>query len=512
MGEPAPLQGPDLTAGVPTADVAEGTPLLGHAFGEAVIVVRRGAECFAVGATCTHYSGPLAEGLVVGETVRCPWHHACYSLRSGEPIGGPALNTLPCYDVEETDGQVRITAKRAPAPAPPRVTASDPVPASVIIVGAGGAGDSCAEELRRRGYEGPVTLIDPDPDVPVDRPNLSKDYLAGSAPAEWLALHPPEFYVERRITRRRVRVTALDTAAQRVTLDDGAALVYGALLIATGAEPMRLPFGGRGGPEIRYLRTVADSRAIIAAAGKAKRAVVIGASFIGLEVAASLRARGVAVHVAAPDDRPLGRILGTELGDFVRALHEEHGVVFHLGQGVKAVGAEGVTLADGTVLAADLVVAGIGVKPNVALAEQAGLTLDRGIVVDAYLRTSARNVWAAGDVARYPDPRTGESVRIEHWVVSQRQGRTAARNMLGLREPYRDVPFFWSQHYDVSINYVGHAEKWDAVDVDGDPMTRDCTVRYVRGGRTLAAATIFRDKASLEIEAAMEGEGAGVPA
>ncbi len=376
-----------------------------------------------------------------------------------------------------------------------------------MIVGAGAAGDAAAETLRREGYQGKLTLYDPDPDAPYDRPNLSKDYLAGSASPDWIPLHPPEFYRDLgiEIVHGR-RVVRLEPKARRVILDDGRAQEYGALLLATGATPVRLPAEmEQGNPTVLYLRSFADSKAIVeAAADRAKSAVVLGASFIGLEVAASLRARKLDVHVVAPDARPLERVMGAELGDFVRRLHEEHGVTFHLEQKASAIGGGAVTLESGTRLPADLVVAGIGVRPNLELAEQAGLKLDRGIVVDPRLETSAPGVYAAGDIARWPDPHTGERIRVEHWVVAQRQGQAAARSILGANERFAAVPFFWSQHYDVPINYVGHAERWDAVDVEGSIDAKDCAVRFIREGRTLATATIYRDRQSLEAEVAME--------
>jgi NADPH-dependent 2,4-dienoyl-CoA reductase/sulfur reductase-like enzyme len=376
----------------------------------------------------------------------------------------------------------------------------------VLIVGGGAAGDSAAATLRREGYAGPITIVDADRDAPYDRPNCSKDYLAGNAPAEWLPLRAPDFDREQEIERLGGRrVAALDPAARRVRLDDGSSREYGAVLLATGASPVRLgPEVDQGGTTVYYLRTLADSRAIIAAAGRARRAVVLGASFVGLEVAASLRARGLDVRVVAPDRLPLGRILGPELGAFVRSVHEDHGVSFHLGRTPRSIRSGAVTLDDGQRLEADFVVAGIGVRPNVELAEGAGLRLDRGVVVNERLETSAPGVFAAGDIARWPDPHTGQSIRVEHWVVAQRQGQAAARFILGQGGGFDAVPFFWSQHYDVPIAYVGHAERWDAIEVDGDIEARDCAVHFRLGGQLLATATIYRDRESLEVEAGME--------
>ncbi|HEY8197362.1 MAG TPA: FAD-dependent oxidoreductase [Gemmatimonadales bacterium] len=507
MSEDAALTGPDLEAGIPMGDVPDGGMLAGHAGGKPVLLVRQGDEWFAIGAVCSHYSGPLPEGLVVGDTVRCPWHHACFSLRTGEALRPPALNDLSCWRVEQRAGKVHVTGK-GPKPkvggrAAKRAGA---FPDSVVIVGAGAAGDAAAETLRREGYEGRVTLYDPDPDAPYDRPNLSKDYLAGTASEDWIPLHPPEFYREQGIDIvHDQRVAAIEPKAHRIRLGDGGTVEFGALLLATGAAPIRLPPDmERGNPRVRYLRSFADSKAIVAAASKAKRAVVLGASFIGLEVAASLRARELEVHVVAPEPRPLERVMGPELGDFIRRLHEEHGVQFHLGTKAIGIGEGGVTLDDGARLPADLVVAGIGVRPNLELAEAAGLSVDRGVLVDERLQTSAPGVYAAGDIVRWPDPYTGEHIRVEHWVVAQRQGQAAARSILGESDRFRAVPFFWSQHYDVPINYVGHAEGWDSIEIDGSVAARNCAVRFVRGGRALAVATIYRDRQSLEVEVAME--------
>lgn len=509
-GDAAPLSGPDLAAGVAYDGLAEGKPLLGHASGEAVVLVRRGSEVHAIGAACTHYGAPLAEGLVEGHTLRCPWHHACFDLRTGEAVGAPALADNACYEVARAGPLVQVrgrrTAPRRPAPAA--------APSSVVIVGAGAAGAACVETLRKQGYAGPITLLGAEQPGPVDRPNLSKDYLAGTAPEEWIPLGGSERYAALGVDLRPdAPAAALDTAARQVRLADGSALGYGALLLATGAEPVRLPIEGAKLPHVFTLRTLADARAIIARAAGARRAVVIGASFIGLEAAAALVARGLEVHVVGPEPVPLGRVLGAEVGAWVKGLHEAKGVRFHLGTTPALIREGGVALANGETVAADLVVLGVGVRPRLALAEAAGLKVDQGVLVDAQLRTSAPGVWAAGDIARVPDPRLGEPVRIEHWVVAERQGQHAARAMLGDAAPYRDVPFFWSAHHGVQLSYVGHAPGWDATEVYGSLQAGDAAVAYRRKGRTLAVATVNRDLLSLRVEAAMErGDLAAVDA
>jgi NADPH-dependent 2,4-dienoyl-CoA reductase/sulfur reductase-like enzyme/nitrite reductase/ring-hydroxylating ferredoxin subunit len=496
--------GPDLTQGVASAELAEGRGLAGHVGEAPVLLVRRGNEVFAVDAQCTHYHGPLAEGLVVGDTVRCPWHHACFSLRTGEAVRGPAFDPLACWNVEERDGRVFVREKRLAA-AKRSVAPAAAAPGTIVIVGGGAAGFAAAEMLRRRRFAGRIVMLSDDAAPPVDRPNLSKDYLAGNAPEDWLPLRPEGYYAENNIDLRlNAHVTAIDAASQKIVLADGGALAYDRLLLATGAEPVRLSIPGADQAHVRTLRSLADCREIIARASKARRAVVVGASFIGLEVAASLRARGLEVHVVAPEKRPMERIFGAEMGEFVRALHAEHGVTFHLENTATAIDGNKVRLRSGEPLEADLVVVGIGVRPRLDLAEKAGLTVDRGVVVDATMQTSVAGIYAAGDIARFPDPASGALIRVEHWVVAERQGQTAALNMLGLTEKLSSAPFFWSQHYDVPINYVGHAESWDALQIDGNIAAKDCLIKFRRNGRVLAAASIFRDVDSLRAEVEME--------
>jgi len=501
----AGANGPDLTLGVLFEKLQDGGILLGHVEDEQVLLVRRGTEVFAVGAHCTHYHAPLVEGVVVDNTLRCPWHHACFDLRTGEAVRAPAFSPLDCWLVERRDGKVFVREKRGRPEPKPRLRPSNTAPERIVIVGGGAAGFAAAEMLRREQYQGSIVMLSDDDAPPVDRPNLSKDYLAGSAPENWVPLRPEGFYSENGIDLRlKASVVSIDQRSREVVLAGGKRLPFDRLLLATGAEPVRLSVPGADAPHVRTLRSLTDCRAIIERAKTARRVVVLGASFIGLEVAAALRVRKIEVHVVAPDERPMERILGPQMGDFVRRLHEEHGVVFHLKDLATSIDRRNVKLKNRGVLDSDFVVVGVGVRPRLALAEQAGLALDRGVLVNAFLETSSPGIFAAGDIARWPDPHTGDSIRVEHWVVAERQGQTAALNMLGHRKEFTDVPFFWSQHYDVPINYVGHAEKWDELAIEGEVASKDCLLRFKRNGRTLAAASIFRDVENLQAEIAME--------
>jgi apoptosis-inducing factor 3 len=498
-------KGPDLSLGVPISDIPASGLLQGHVGEENVLLARRGEEFFAIGSTCTHYGGPLAEGVRDGDTVFCPWHHACFSLRTGEALRAPALNPVACWSTEQRAGRIFVAAKKEAQPVAPIPSAA--AISTIVIVGGGAAGLAAAEMLRRVAFGGRIVMLSDDEAAPVDRPNLSKDYLAGTAPEDWVPLRPDTWYRENHINvRLDTKVAGIDVRAREVQVGRGERIRYDRLLLATGAEPVRLAVPGADAPHVHTLRSLNDCRAIIAAAQAARSVVVVGASFIGLEVAAALRTRKLDVAVVAPEKHPLEKVFGAELGSFVRALHEEHGVGFHLENTVATIERNRVLLQGGTALAADLVVVGIGVQPRVALAGEAGLKLDRGVSVNQYLETSAPDVFAAGDIARWPDRHSGEAIRVEHWVVAERQGQVAARNMLGARERYDDAPFFWSQHYDVPINYVGHATEWDAVDIEGDIGKRDCMVRYRKNGTLRAVASIYRDidnlKAALDFQRA----------
>jgi NADPH-dependent 2,4-dienoyl-CoA reductase/sulfur reductase-like enzyme/nitrite reductase/ring-hydroxylating ferredoxin subunit len=530
--EKVKLSGPDLTQGVELSTIPDGTMLLGHALGEPVLLARRGDEVFAIGAICTHYSAPLEQGLLDGDTVRCQWHHACFSLRTGEALRAPALNPVSHWRVEhwhseevrdvarqftpvetpvgsvyvqqKSGGTVYVREKLAFVGRPSQPLAGG-IPATVVIVGGGAAANAAAEMLRREGYSGRITMLSADESVPCDRPNLSKGFLSGAAPDESNPLRSREFYKDHEIDLHlSARVTTIDPGRRQVQLADGTRYAYEALLLATGAEPVRLDVPGAALPHVHYLRTLADGRALVTSALVAKHAVVIGASFIGLEVAASLRARDIEVCVVGTETILMEKVLGPEVGNFLRKLHEDHGVTFHLGTTATAIDKQSVMLKSGERLQADLVVVGIGVRPSISLAEQAGLQVDRGVAVNEYLETSIPGIFAAGDIARWPDRLTGERIRVEHWVVAERQGQIAAHNILGRREPFDYVPFFWTEQYDFGLAYVGHAEHWDKAEIDGSLKRRDCTVAYRLGGQKLAVALVHRDIEGLRAEVEFE--------
>jgi NADPH-dependent 2,4-dienoyl-CoA reductase/sulfur reductase-like enzyme/nitrite reductase/ring-hydroxylating ferredoxin subunit len=497
MSEPTALTGPDLEQGIAESELKEGASLVGHARGEPVLLVRAEGEVFAVAASCSHYGGPLGEGAIVGTTVTCPWHHACFDLRSGAVERAPALNAIACYQIQRSGARIRV-GEKLPAPSASRASGA---PSRIVIVGAGAAGHYAAETLRRRGYDGALDLIGRDADAPYDRPNLSKDFLAGTASEDWIPLRPDSFYAENAINLvTGATVDRLDLAGRNVVLADGRSLPFERLLLATGADPVALPVPGAELPHVHLLRTLTDCRRLIAACGSARKVALIGSGFIGLEAAAALRARGLDVAVVSPDVTPLGRVVGDQVGGFLRRLHEEHGVVFHLGESISAIEPDAVITGNGKRIAADLVLVAIGVRPAAGLASAAGLKIDRGVLVDGYLETSAPGVFAAGDVARFPDARSGKLIRVEHWAVAQNMGATAAENMLGGRHKFTTVPFFWSVHYDVTLSYVGHAESPAQASLDGRLEDRDCRVSYSEDGAVRAVLTIGRDRESLGAE------------
>lgn len=498
---------PDFRLPTPLDRIPEGGMLSGQVDGAPVLLLRRGALCFAVGGTCPHYGAPLSEGLLSGDTLHCPHHHACFDVRTGRPQRGPALTPLPRYRVERHLDTVCVVGEPLAevTARPPYIAEGRPAPARIVIVGTGAGGVAAAFALRSAGYAGQLTLIGDESVAPYDRPTLSKGYLAGTASGDWLPLQPDTAYVEREIRLMLgTPVTRIDTATGAVWLADGRTFPFDRLLIAPGAVAVRPELPGLDQSRVITLRRLADVdrlRDLTAAAG---HAVVIGAGFLGLEAAASLRARGLAVDVVTPDAVPLQKVLGAELGRRVQRLHEEHGVRMHLGRSVTEIGQREVMLDDRIMLPADLVVVATGVRPDTRLAERAGLALDRGIRVDRYLETSHPGIFAAGDAVRWPDPRSGEYAGCGHWSLAMRMGETAACNMLGALSAFDAVPFFWSEHYDLRINCSGSTDRYDRIEVRGGLPNDQWEQRYWCGDRLVAVATINRDHASLEAELALE--------
>ncbi len=495
------VDGLDLSQGISLSRLEEGEPLAGVVGDDEVVVVKRGEEIFAIGARCTHYGAPLEEGLVVEGTIRCPWHHAVFDLETGEAVGAPAFESTGCYPVEVEGDRFRVLSKKEKEAR----KRSAPGPASVVIVGAGAAAVAAVETLRQEGYRGAITMIGDEPSGPVDRPNLSKDYLAGDAPEEWIPLgsdaHWEELDVELVTGEAVVRI---DRHAREVHTASGGTYDYEVLFYATGAEPVVPPIDGLASSPSFTLRSFGDAKDIAEAADQGDRALVVGAGFIGLEVAGSLRNRGVDVAIVAPEELPLARIMGEEIGGFVKELHEEAGEDFYLDNGVEKLEGKRAYLSNGEELEFDFVVLGTGVLPRVDVAEDAGLEVDDGVVVDSELRSSDDAIYAVGDVARYPDPIGGGSARIEHWVLAQRLAQRAARSVLGkASEDYTHIPFFWSRHHGVSISYVGHAAEFDEVVVAGSVANQDAAVGYLKGGKVLAVATIGRSVDSLRAEDAL---------
>ncbi len=360
-----------------------------------------------------------------------------------------------------------------------------------VIVGASLAGAKAAETLRLDGFDGRVVLIGEEAERPYERPPLSKARLRGEQDAAEIFVHDEGFYAQNDIElRASTRVTAVDPTGALVQTDDGERIGYDRLLLATGARPRRLDVSGSDLAGIHYLRTVGDCDRLREALRSTSRLAVIGAGWIGSEVAASARQLGVDVALVAPEATPLARVLGPEVGAVYRDLQAEHGVELHLDTSVDAfVGdrrVEGVRTTDGNVVAADLVVVGVGVEPRTELAGAAGLHLDNGIAVDAHLQSSAPGVYAAGDVAAAWHPALGRRIRVEHWANALNQGIAAAKNMVGTPTAYDRVPYFFSDQYDLGMEYAGYTTSWDQVVFRGDPATREFIAYWLEGGRVVA--------------------------
>jgi Uncharacterized NAD(FAD)-dependent dehydrogenases len=465
-----------------------------------VLLVRTADKCFAIGANCTHYGAPLVEGALVEDRIICPWHHACFDAATGDLREPPALDSLPNYPVRIDGDEIFVSLPGEPTDRrTPEMTKGDLETDKrvFVILGGGAAGYMAAQTLREDGYAGRIVMITRENRFPYDRPNLSKDYLAGHAEPEWMPLRSEEFFEIYNIEILFEReVAKVEAAAKKITFADGEVLLCDKLLVATGGNPRKLDLPNAGLKNIFLLRSFENADDIIAAVDGSKSAAIIGASFIGMETAASLKQRGIAVTIIAPDQVPFERVLGTEIGKLFRQVHEENGVEFRLGSQVKGfVGDEtvqAVVLDSGENVEADLVIVGIGVSPATAFLEGVALHKDGGVIADRHLQIG-EDLYAAGDIVHFPDARTGESIRIEHWRTALQQGRTAAHNMAGKATSFEAIPFFWTTQFGVTLNYVGHIKSWDEIIVQGDVEKKDFLAFYVKDYKVLAVAGMNRD-------------------
>jgi NADPH-dependent 2,4-dienoyl-CoA reductase/sulfur reductase-like enzyme/nitrite reductase/ring-hydroxylating ferredoxin subunit len=460
--------------------------------GEKVLLVRRGDEVTAIAAMCPHAGAPLAEGVLHGNSVICPWHKAAFEAGSGKCLEPPAVDDLPSYKLDIIDGDIFLAEEQPELP--PHARAPDD--RCFAIIGAGGAGFSAAQELRRQDFAGQILLFDATGALPYDRTIQSKYVLSGAEPGEKTPLQDESFYDEAKIQRVTGTVDSLDALKKTILLSDGKTFSYSAALTATGGAVQKLPFPGAGLAGVFTLRSQDDAANIVAAAKHAKHAVIIGSGFIGMEAAAGLRERGLHVTVVGEDSAPFEKQLGAEIGRVYQRIHEERGVVFRLGAKIEALEGEtavtGVRLAGGDIIGADLVVAGLGVKPATHFLTGVELDEDGGLIVDAHLK-SADGLYAAGDVAVFPQRGDGKHIRVEHWRVAEQHGRVAARAMLGQDVIYDAVPVFWTIQYMKRLDYIGHGSAEQDLVIRGELRDQKFIAYFLKDGIVKAAAGMNRD-------------------
>ena len=489
-----------------SADLAEGTMQAAEADGTPILLTRLRGTVHAVGGTCPHAGGPLAEGALCGDAVICPWQKAAFAVETGALLEPPALDPLPRYAAREEGGRIHVTL---PALTPPEPAEEDATDARIfVVVGAGAAGACAAQELRVQGFRGRIVMLDRENRVPYDRTLLSKYALSGEQGGEKSPLQTQSWWQAHDIERVTAEVVSIEPETRRFTCADGGLWLYDAALVATGGTPRRPDLPGSTLPGVFTLRSRADADALLAAAERGRRAVVSGTGFIAIEVAAALRERGLEVTVIGPEAEPFARVLGPEIGAVFRRLHESKGVRFRLSRTVAsfdgAGGLASVSLDDGERIKTDLAVIGAGITPDTALLGEAGRRDDRGgVEVDAQLRI-ADGLYAAGDIAAFPLRGDGPRIRVEHWRVAQQQGRLAARNMLGSAETYAAVPVFWTIQYRKRLDYAGHAERWDEVVIDGSLQEPKFLAFYVTGGTVAAVAGFDRDRAMARVIGLMQ--------
>ena len=460
-------------------------------------------EVHAVSGSCTHYGAPLADGALSGTQVICPWHHACFDVTTGDHLEPPGLNALKKFEVRLDGDDVYVTLpNETDGEREPRATSQHDDERTFVVVGGGDAGQSAAETLRDEGFTGRLVMISKEDTAPYDRTKLSKELESTEKPAD-LELRPDSFYEKRTIERLVKEVTKVDVNGKTVTFEGGETLSFDALVIATGGTPKKLDIAGADLNGVHTLRSLEDAKHIYSSAHKGSKAVLIGSSFIALELANALQALDVEVAVVARESVPFAGILGERLGKHIQSKHEAQNVTFYLESEPESFEGDEkvarVVLADGTALEADFVVVGIGVSPVTDIAEGVEKADDGGIKVDATLK-AADAVYAAGDVAEFPLAATGEPVRIEHWRLAAQHGRTAARNMLGQNAAFEGVPYFWTAQPDLKLRYVGHVEEFDDIVYDGEVESGEFLAYYLKDGKVRAAAGSNRDKDMAALE------------
>jgi apoptosis-inducing factor 3 len=476
-----------------------------------VLLIRQNGRYFAIAAHCTHYQAPLAEGVLSGDCIICPWHNAYFNITTGDQQEPPGLDSLMRYEVRIDGDKVIVLVPEEAALTRTRPMAkydANRDQRTFVILGAGAAGAHTAETLRIENFQGRIIMATQDDRLPYDRTSLSKDYFNGEVTREQMPLRSSEFYREHDIEVWLNKSAAhVDAQTKTIQFTDGDTLSYDALLLATGGKPRLLEVPGAALQNVLTLRSFSDCDRILKAAQTADRAVVIGSSFIGMEIAAGLTQQGVRVTVVSPESVPFEKTLGHEIGSIFQQVHEEQGVLFQLGRKVDRLEGnskvEAAILDNGDRLPTDLVIVGIGVQPATEFVNGVErYTKDHSILVNDYLQ-AADGLYAAGDIARYPDWRTGESTRVEHWRIAAQQGRTAAYNMVGKLAKFRAVPVFWTMQFKFPLRYVGHAEQWDELVVDGDLQKRQFIAFYVKDNQVLAAATSQRDTETAAISELM---------
>ncbi len=487
-----------------------------------VLLARVEGKYFATGATCTHYGAPLVEGVLHGSRIMCPWHHACFNVTNGDLEEPCALDALPSYKVQQQGNDVTVsvpiemTDRRELEP----VTGQD---ARVfVILGGGAAGEAALEELRRQGFAGRIVLVTREQRLPYDRINLSKDYLDGNAGEDALPLRPDEFYQKHNIELlREHEVTQVDAQNRVITFADGNTLHYDALLLATGSKPRTLKVPGSDLHNVFTLRSVEDAERIIATSKDISRAVVVGASFIGMEAAASLTRREVQVTVVESNSVPFETVLGERIGKMFQEIHEEMGVTFKMQSKVAAIEGDGkveaVVLESGERILTDAVVVGVGVQPIVDYVQGISLEKDGSVAVDSSLKVRD-GLYAAGDIATFPYKHTGEHIRVEHWRLAEQHGRTAAHAMLGQNVSYEGVPFFWTAHFGQALHYSGNTKQWDEIIYwgepeqkgepasEGSPAIRKFIALFVKNGKVVVSVGMNNDTETAAIEELMRTE------